>query len=45
VTADVVTFCRLIGGRVRPGDFPHGIDGDPQLARELVETATSFAFP
>jgi uncharacterized protein (TIGR03083 family) len=45
VTADVVTFCRLIGGRVRPADFPHGVDGDPELARELVETATSFAFP
>jgi uncharacterized protein (TIGR03083 family) len=45
VTADVVTFCRLIGGRVRLADFPHRVEGDPELARELVETATSFAFP
>lgn len=45
VTADVVTFCRLIGGRVPPADFPHRVDGDPDLARELVDTATSFAFP
>jgi uncharacterized protein (TIGR03083 family) len=45
LTADVVTFCRLIGGRVRPADFPHRVEGDRGLARELVETATSFAFP
>ncbi len=45
LTAEVVTFCRLIGGRLRPADFPHRIDGDRELARELVETAASFAFP
>jgi hypothetical protein len=45
VTADVVTFCRLVGGRIRPADFSHRTDGDGALGRELVETAASFAFP
>jgi hypothetical protein len=41
----VVGFCRLIGGRVRPAEFPHHVAGDRDLARQLVDTATSFAFP
>lgn len=45
VTADVVGFCRLIGGRVRPTDFAHRLEGDPDLGRVLVETAASFAYP
>ena len=45
VTADVVGFCRLVGGRVRPAEFPHHSDGDPDLGRELIETAASFAYP
>jgi uncharacterized protein (TIGR03083 family) len=45
VTGDVVGFCRLVGGRVRPAEFPHHRDGDPDLGRELIETAASFAYP
>ena len=45
LTADMVTFCRLVGGRVPPADFPHEAEGDPELARVVVETAASFAFP
>ena len=45
VTADVVSFCRLVGGRIRPADLSYCTDGDGALGRELVETAASFAFP
>jgi uncharacterized protein (TIGR03083 family) len=45
VTADVVSFCRLVGGRLRPADLAYRTEGDGRLGRELVETAASFAFP
>lgn len=45
VTADVVSFCRPVGGPIRPADFSHRTEGDGELGRELVETAASFALP
>jgi hypothetical protein len=45
VTADVVSFCRLVGGRIRPADLSYRTDGEGELGRELVETAASFASP
>ncbi|WP_328467846.1 maleylpyruvate isomerase family mycothiol-dependent enzyme [Actinoplanes sp. NBC_00393] len=43
VTADVVEFCRLVGGRRDPATFPAGIRGDAGLAREWLAAAPDLA--
>ena len=45
LAADVVEFCTLIGGRLRPDELVCSIEGEIPLAQVLLETATSFAFP
>jgi hypothetical protein len=45
MAADVVDFCTLIGGRLRPEQLVCTVDGDVALRQVLLETATSFAFP
>jgi uncharacterized protein (TIGR03083 family) len=44
VTAEVVDFCTLIGGRLDPHDLDRRVDGDDILAESLLQTAASFAF-
>jgi uncharacterized protein (TIGR03083 family) len=43
VTADVVEWCLLVGDRIDPSDLPYQIDGDPELARDLVASAPALA--
>ena len=45
VTADVVEFCVMVGGRMRPDRLPSRIAGDEALAGDVLATAASFAFP
>lgn len=44
VTADVVAFCTLVGGRLAPAALACHVDGDAELAAVLVDTAAGFAF-
>ncbi|WP_425569013.1 hypothetical protein [Nonomuraea salmonea] len=39
ITADVVAFCFLLGGRGDPADFPADLEGDLSLARDVLTTA------
>jgi len=45
MAADVVEFCTLIGGRLRPDELVCAVEGEVSLSQVLLETATSFAFP
>jgi len=43
VTADVLDWCRLVGDRISPAELLHAVDGDPDLARDLVAAAPALA--
>jgi uncharacterized protein (TIGR03083 family) len=43
VTADVVEWCRLVGDRIAPDALAVQVDGDAQLARDLVAAAPALA--
>jgi uncharacterized protein (TIGR03083 family) len=43
ITADVVEFCRLVGGRRDPDAFPAELGGDTALARAWLAAAPSLA--
>ncbi|MEV0381019.1 maleylpyruvate isomerase family mycothiol-dependent enzyme [Nonomuraea sp. NPDC050643] len=45
ITADVVTFCFLLGGRGDPADFPAELEGDLSLARDVLTSAPAFSGP
>jgi uncharacterized protein (TIGR03083 family) len=45
ITADVVKFCFLLGGRGDPSDFPADLAGDLSLARDVLATAPAFSGP
>ncbi|WP_188187293.1 maleylpyruvate isomerase family mycothiol-dependent enzyme [Nonomuraea sp. SYSU D8015] len=45
ITADVVKFCFLLGGRGDPADFPAELSGDLALARDVLTTAPAFSGP
>ncbi|WP_433431115.1 maleylpyruvate isomerase family mycothiol-dependent enzyme [Nonomuraea sp. CA-141351] len=45
ITADVVTFCFLLGGRGDPAEFPAHVEGDLSLARDVLTTAPSLSGP
>ncbi|MEO3869125.1 maleylpyruvate isomerase family mycothiol-dependent enzyme [Nonomuraea sp. B12E4] len=45
ITADVVKFCFLLGGRGDPLDFPADVTGDHDLARDILTTAPTFSGP
>ncbi|SDH41508.1 maleylpyruvate isomerase family mycothiol-dependent enzyme [Nonomuraea jiangxiensis] len=45
ITADVVTFCFLLGGRGDPAAFPADVTGDADLARDILTTAPAFSGP
>ncbi|WP_043633974.1 maleylpyruvate isomerase family mycothiol-dependent enzyme [Nonomuraea candida] len=45
ITADVVKFCFLLGGRGDPADFPAELDGDLALAGDVLATAPSLSGP
>ncbi|MEU8395785.1 maleylpyruvate isomerase family mycothiol-dependent enzyme [Nonomuraea sp. NPDC048892] len=45
ITADVVTFCFLLGGRGDPGDFPAELEGDLSLARDILLSAPALSGP
>lgn len=45
VTADTVSFCRLAGGRLAPGDLAVNVQGDPELAERLVRATAALAMP
>ena len=45
LTADVVAFCTLIGGRLSPAQLPRVVEGDGELGDELLRAAASLAFP
>ncbi|MEU4419827.1 maleylpyruvate isomerase family mycothiol-dependent enzyme [Actinoplanes sp. NPDC024001] len=43
ITADVVEFCRLVGGRRDPATFPAVISGDTAVARRWLAAAPKLA--
>ena len=43
LTADVVDFCLLAGGRLSPTQVAHAVEGDADLASELLRAAPAFA--
>jgi uncharacterized protein (TIGR03083 family) len=43
VTADVLDWCLLVGDRIDPVDFHVTIDGDADLGRDLVSSASALA--
>ncbi|MFI7614850.1 maleylpyruvate isomerase family mycothiol-dependent enzyme [Nonomuraea terrae] len=45
ITADVVRFCFLLGGRGDPEDFPAEVEGDHSLAQDVLTTAPAFSGP
>lgn len=45
ITADVVKFCFLLGGRGDPAEFPAELAGDLSLARDVLATAPAFSGP
>ncbi|MET8868495.1 maleylpyruvate isomerase family mycothiol-dependent enzyme [Nonomuraea sp. NPDC004580] len=45
ITADVVAFCFLLGGRGDPADFPADLEGDLSLARDVLTTAPALSGP
>lgn len=44
LTADVVDFCTLIGGRLHPADLAHSAQGDETIVADALRTAATFAF-
>ncbi|MEV4169758.1 maleylpyruvate isomerase family mycothiol-dependent enzyme [Nonomuraea sp. NPDC049709] len=45
ITADVVEFCFLLGGRGDPAEFPADLAGDLSLARDVLTAAPAFSGP
>ncbi|MFG1710877.1 maleylpyruvate isomerase family mycothiol-dependent enzyme [Nonomuraea sp. M3C6] len=45
ITADVVEFCFLLGGRGDPSDFPADVAGDQAFARDVLTTAPALSGP
>ncbi|RSM97545.1 hypothetical protein DMB42_45705 [Nonomuraea sp. WAC 01424] len=45
VTADVVAFCFLLGGRGEPDGFPAELSGDLALARDVLTSAPALSGP
>jgi uncharacterized protein (TIGR03083 family) len=45
ITADVVEFCFLLGGRGDPETFPAGREGDLALVRDVLSTAPALSGP
>ncbi|GAA3180021.1 maleylpyruvate isomerase family mycothiol-dependent enzyme [Nonomuraea roseoviolacea] len=45
ITADVVEFCFLLGGRGEPESFAAELEGDVGLARDVLRTAPALAGP
>jgi uncharacterized protein (TIGR03083 family) len=43
VTADVVAWCRCVSERVAPEGLPREVEGDQQLADDLVAASSAFA--
>jgi uncharacterized protein (TIGR03083 family) len=43
VTADVLEWCRLVGDRIEPGELQYAVEGDPDLARDLVASGSALA--
>ncbi len=43
IVADVVDFCRVVADRIDPADFGYHVDGDPDLARRVLEAASTLA--
>jgi uncharacterized protein (TIGR03083 family) len=43
LTADVVDWCLLAAERIDPRDLVHDVDGDAELADELLVAASAFA--
>ena len=43
ITADAVAWCRLVGDRIRPGELPCAIDGDQELAQDMLAAAPALA--
>ncbi|MFI6496482.1 maleylpyruvate isomerase family mycothiol-dependent enzyme [Nonomuraea typhae] len=45
ITADVIEFCFLLGGRRPPETFPAELSGDLDLARDVLRTAPALSGP
>ncbi|MDX3100741.1 maleylpyruvate isomerase N-terminal domain-containing protein [Nonomuraea angiospora] len=45
ITADVVAFCFLLGGRGEPAEFPAELAGDLALARDVLTAAPALSGP
>jgi uncharacterized protein (TIGR03083 family) len=43
VTADVIEWCRLVGDRIDPSELEYVVEGDPELGRDLVASASALA--
>ena len=43
VVADVVEFCRVASMRLAPEEIDHEVEGDPDLAREVLRAVAIFA--
>ncbi|WP_214326738.1 maleylpyruvate isomerase N-terminal domain-containing protein [Nonomuraea sediminis] len=42
ISADAVTFCRLLANRLQPETFPYAAEGDTHLAHDLVRAAATL---
>jgi uncharacterized protein (TIGR03083 family) len=45
ITADVIGFCFLLGGRGDPASFPADLQGDLALAHDVLNTAPALSGP
>jgi hypothetical protein len=43
LTTDIVDWCLVAGERLEPGELEHTVDGDVDLAADLVAAAPAFA--
>jgi uncharacterized protein (TIGR03083 family) len=42
VVVDAVDFCRLMAGRLSPGELPHAVDGETKPAADLLFAASTL---
>jgi uncharacterized protein (TIGR03083 family) len=43
ITASVLDWCRRVGDRIAPDELQYSVDGDAQLAADLLGAASAFA--
>ena len=43
ISADAEAFCRVAGARLTPEELEHTVEGDAELARDVLASASAFA--